>query len=151
MARPDYDVGALTRDLLDNNWNTNNTDRPDIIRLTTEDNSGNHTKGIPNPATSDYIRVHQEGEATVEYQAQRLSRDISMAAFLNWNTPDSRTRFYDMFDEIDRILQNAKRRRDNTPGGWDTVDVSYTINGGERTKYWQGSATVTYHKYAMTE
>lgn len=154
MSRPDYDVGSLTRDLIDNNWDTNNTAKPDYIRLTSENNSGRGQKGILNPATSDYIRIHQEGEGNVEYQATRQSRDVTMAAFLNWNTPDSRSRFYDMHKEIDRILFASKRRIDSNPGtpdDWDTLGVSYTFSGGEQSKYWQGSATLTFNRHAMVD
>lgn len=130
MADPDRDVARLTRDLIDAEWLPGLV-KPDTIRLRTEDEMGEATKGV-SASVGEYILVSETQERSDEWTAGRNCLNFDDACFLEFATNDSRDRREEVFRELMRIARRNRDRREaashgDNLGEWDSLDVTTTI------------------------
>lgn len=142
MTDPTRDVAKMTRDLIQDEWDSANTKEPAHIELVTEDNSGTTRKRIRRH--NEYVLVAEESERGMEYSDLFWeTRDFNAACYVEFSTAESRDRREEMFREIERI---AVEHRSNpaTPGDWDRLEVSATMVDDENFGWWMGEFTFAY-------
>lgn len=142
----EWDVAKITRDLIDEQWNEGNQNvrRPDKIELVTEDNQGNARKRVRR--TNEYIHVAEESERSLEYSDLFYeARNLSASCYVEFSTNESRSRREEIFAEIERIGVEHRKRPD-TPGGWDNVNMNAQVIDDENFGWWMANITFSYEK-----
>lgn len=115
MTQPDLSVDDAVVTLLDNNWDTNNTAKPDVI-----DTRQAYGKGT-DLANFDYVLISRTTPLSIDYSDLFMSnQDIDAAVFVEAKTGESDARRDAMFAEIRRIFE-VNRKRPDTPNDFDRV------------------------------
>jgi len=149
----DWDVAELTRTLIDDNWGTltDSADppKPAHIELYSEDENGNPRKGVD--YTEEYILVSETSNREETYiDGPREAVDLSGVAFVEVATPQSRDRREELWSELLVLAEHARKRREGTPGGWDTVDVSGATINDQVFNWWAFELSWDYEAEART-
>lgn len=133
MTLPDTDVASLVLDLIDSEWNTTAVDKPDVIRLKTEDESGNPVRNA-DPQVSEYFHFSETNTREESYRGlSRRSIDFDYAVFAEFATAGGRQRREEVYNETTRIVRENNRRfraeqvLGNDLGTWDTLDYDATV------------------------
>jgi hypothetical protein len=153
MTRPDLDVANVLRNLFDSEWTWTIT-KPGVIRLQTEDESGDPTKGV-NAAVDEYILIAETGTRDPEWGGPRSVLDDTNQASFEFATVESRARREAVHNEIFEIAKATRDRREADLngldiGGWDTLDFSMTAPDEEIFNYWTIEGTVRFDATART-
>lgn len=149
----DWDVAELTRTLIDDNWGSlaesAGPSKPAHIELLSEDEDGNPRKGVD--YTEEYILVSETSQRGQEYiDGPRDVVDLNAVAFVEVSTPQSRSRREELWSEMLVLAEYARKRREGTPGGWDTVDLSASTIDDEVFNWWTFEAQWSYSAEART-
>lgn len=147
VASVDWDVAKLSKNLIDNNWDTNNASKPQYIELRTEDDDGNTRKRVRRH--NEYILCAEEQERTMEYSDIFWNtRTLTASCFLELTTAKSRQRREDMLAEVERIAVAARTRNESigTPGGWDNIQMEVMVTDDENFGWWVAEVTFTFTK-----
>lgn len=132
----DWDVATITKEIIDSSWDADaDLDAGDQPRteLLTEDNDGKARQRVRRNA-NEYILVHEPGEREMEYSDLFMSaEDKSALVSIEASTADSRDRRDVLFRELKRIA-NEHRKRPDTPGNWDTLQIQ-TANTFDDTNF----------------
>ena len=149
----DWDVAALTRDLIDTNWGTlpdsANPPEPAHIELLSENNDGRPRKGVD--YTEEYILVSETSTRSQEYIDGPMDVvDLSASAFVEVSTPESRQRREELWQELLTISEYARKRSEGTPGDWDTVIVDGATIDDEIFNWWTYEMEWSYSAEART-
>lgn len=149
----DWDVAELTRALIDNNWGTlaesAGPTKPGKIELLSEDADGEPRKGVD--YTNEYILVSETSSRGQEYiDGPRDVVDLNAVAFVEVSTPKSRSRREELWSEMLVLAEYARKQRQGTPGGWDTVDVSSATIDDEVFNWWTFEMQWSYSAEART-
>jgi len=138
MAEVDWDVATLTRDLIDNNWDSpgNGIDKPAKVELLTEDDTGKARQKVRRNS-SEYVLVYEPGERDISSaDIFHASEDLSAMCAIEASTQNGRARREEIFSELKRII-NAHRKRSldtPTPGNWDKLNIQ-TANPFDDTNF----------------
>lgn len=148
-----WDVAELTRTLIDDNWGSlpesDSPDKPAHIELWSEDQEGRPRKGVD--YTEEYILVSETSNREETYiDGPREAVDLSAVAFVEVATPESRTRREELWAELLVLAKHARKRREGTPGGWDTVDVSGATINDQVFNWWAFELSWDYRAEART-
>lgn len=149
----DWDVAALTRDLIDNQWgalpDSQNPTKPANIELLSEDADGNPRKGVD--YTEEYILVSETSTRGQTYiDGPRDVVDLDASAFVEVSTPQGRSRREELWSELLVISTYARKRSAGTPGGWDTVVVDGATIDDEIFNWWTYELEWSYRAEART-
>lgn len=147
VSSVDWDVAKLSRDLIDDNWDASNADKPQYIELRTEDSDGSTRKRIRR--NNEYILVAEESDREMEYSDIFWnSRNLSASCFIELSTAHSRERREEMLAEVERIAVNARTPNESigTPGDWDHLQIQATVIDDENFGWWVAEVTFTYAK-----
>lgn len=142
-----WDMAPKTRDLIEDNWDSANTDEPQYIELVKEDDKGDARKRVRRH--NEYILFAEQGERTSEYaDIFWNTRNLSTEVYAEVSTAKSRTRLNNLFGEIDRIAMDARTRNSTigTPGGWDNLRISASFFDDEQFGWHVAEITFTYTK-----
>lgn len=140
----EWDVAALTRDLIDDEWDSTNTEKPQFIELVTENDDGATRKRVRRH--NEYILFAEQGERTYEYPDLGWnSRSLEAECYAELSTATSRQRRSELLTEVERIAV-AHRKRDDTPGGWDVMQIGFTLVDDENFGWWSAQVTFSYAK-----
>lgn len=147
------DVAGVLRDLIDDEWTWGVT-KPDTIRLQTEDEDGNPTKGV-SASAQEYILIAETGDRAPEWNGPRTVRDDANQASFEFATVESRARREEVYRELNDIAEAARDRREANAnglniGGWDTLDFSMTAPDEEIFNYWVIEGTVRFDATARS-
>lgn len=139
MADPDMDVARLVRDLIDAEW-LPGLEKPETIRLRTEDETGTPSKGV-SASTGEYILVSETQERNEEWTAGRNVLNFDNACFVEFATTGGRARREEVHHELKRIARRNRDRREAAShggdlGDWDTLDVTTTVPDDETFGFW---------------
>lgn len=149
----EWDVAALTRDFIDDNWgstpSSTGAEKPTHVELLTEDEDGNPRKGVD--YTQEYILVAETGSREQPYiDGPRDVVDPSASCNLEASTPDGRARREEIWNELLALAEYARKRREGTPGGWDTVDMNAATVDDEVFNWWTLEIEWQYRAEART-
>lgn len=150
MASPasvTWDVADITKDLIDNNWDTNNADKPQYIELRTEDSDGDTRKTVRRH--NEYILFAEEGERGTEYSDIFWNtRDLTAGCYAELSTAESRARRNELFGEVERITVDSRTRNSTigTPGGWDVLQMNANFIDDENYGWWVAEIHFMYTK-----
>lgn len=138
MVDVDWDVASLTRDFLDDNWDSENNGiaEPDKIELLTEDDSGKARRRVRRNS-NEYILTYEPGEREMAYaDIFHASEDLSAMCAIEASTSDGRARRDEMFSEIKRLVNERRKRAGPvaTPGNWDRLNIQ-TANPFDDTNF----------------
>ena len=152
-GRPTMDVAEVLRALLSEEWAWT-VEEPDTIRLTTEDEQGNPTKGV-SASTSEYILIAETGSRDPEWNGPRNTLDYGNQASFEFATADSRARREEVYGELRDVAEAVRDRREASAnrldvGGWDTLDFSMTAPDEEIFNYWKIEGTVRFSAKSRT-
>lgn len=144
MADPELDVALVVRDLIDAEW-LGTVTKPETIRLRTEDETGEATKGV-SASVGEYILVSETQERSEEWACGRNVLNFDAACFVEFATNESRARREEVYRELRRIARRNRDRREAashgaTLGEWDTLDVSTTVTDDETFGFWAFNQT----------
>lgn len=127
MADVNWDVATLTRDLIDDNWDSpgNGIDKPAKVELLTEDDTGKARQRVRRNS-SEYVLVYEPGERDISSaDIFHESEDKSAMCAIEASTQEGRERREEIFTEVKRIV-NAHRKRSlptPPPGNWDKLNI----------------------------
>jgi len=147
------DVAEVLRALLDEEWTWTAT-KPETIRLQTEDEDGNPTKGV-SASTSEYVLIAETGTREPEWNGPRNTLDYANQASFEFATADSRDRREEVYGELRDIANAVRDRREASANaldvaGWDTLDFSMTAPDEEIFNYWTIEGTVRFDAKSRT-
>jgi len=150
MASPasvDWDVAKLTRDLIDDNWDSANGDKPEYIELRTEDSEGNTRKKVRRH--NEYILFAEQQERGMEYSDIFWNtRNLNTACYVEISTAKSRARREEILAEVERIAVSSRTPNESigTPGGWDRLQIEATVIDDENFGWWVAEVTFSFTK-----
>jgi len=147
VSSVDWDVARLTEELIDENWDSGNADKPQYLELRTEDSEGNTRKRVRRH--NEYILVAEESERSMEYSDIFWNtRDLSASCYAEISTADSRERREELLAEVERIAVNARTPGESigTPGGWDRLRINVQVFDDENFGWWVAELTFNYEK-----
>lgn len=149
----DWDVAGLTRDLIDAEWgnqpDSTNPTKPENIELLSEDADGNPRKGVD--YTEEYILVSETSSRGRTYIDGPMDVvDLDAVAFVEVSTPQGRSRREELWSELLVLAEYARKRREGTPGGWDTVVVDGATIDDEIFNWWTYEMEWSYRAEART-
>jgi len=131
----DWDVGTLTRDFIDTNWDslTDSTGaaKPGNIDLRQD------RKGVD--YTNEYVLVSETSTRTEEWvDGPRDVKSGTASAFVEVATPQSRARLDELWSELVVLAEGARKRSatPGTPGDWDTVDTDAVTIPDDAFNWW---------------
>lgn len=139
-----WDVANMTRDLIDSEWREDVVNKPEKVELYTEDEEGDTRKKVRRD--NEYVHVAEVQNREIEYtDLFQNTENLSAACFVEFSTPVSRQRRELMFHEIKNIATEHRKRPD-TPGNWDTLEVNAEIYDDENFGWWMGRFTFSYSR-----
>ena len=141
------DVTRLTKNLIDEHWDSANADKPQYIELRTEDDDGRTRKKVRRH--NEYILFAEESPRTMEYSDIFWNtRDLTASCYAEISTAESRQRREEIFQEVERIALEARTPHESigTPGGWDNLQIEATFTDDENFGWWVAEVTFNYTK-----
>lgn len=139
MADPNMDVALLVRDMIDAEWLPGLT-KPETIRLRTEDESGQASKGV-SASVGEYLLVSEVQERSEEWTAGRNCLNFDGSCFIEFATTNGRSRREEVDRELRRIARRNRDRREAASHGgdlgqWDTLSISTTVPDEDTFGFW---------------
>lgn len=146
-ASVNWDVAKVTKDLIEDEWDYANTDKPQYIELRTEDSEGNTRKKVRRH--NEYILFAEQGERGMEYSDIFWeTRNLNTSCYAEISTSKSRERREELIAEVERIAVNARTPNEDigTPGGWDRLNLEVMVTDDENFGWWVAEVTFSYTK-----
>lgn len=147
MSDLTWDVAKMTKELIDDNWDTANARKPQYIELRTENSTGDTRKRVRRQ--NEYILFAEQQERGLEYSDIGWNtRTNTASCFAEISTADSRERREELIAEVRRIAEEARTRNSEigTPGGWDNVQIDMTVVDDDNFGWWVAEVTFNYVK-----
>jgi len=134
-----WDVAALTRDFVDQEWGqapaSTAAAKPAHVELLSEDEDGQPRKGVD--YTEEYVLVAETGSRERPYSdGPREVVDPSASCQMEVSTPEGRSRREELWSELVALAEYARKRSEGTPGGWDTVTMNAATVDDEVFGWW---------------
>lgn len=147
ISSVEWDVANLSKDLIEENWESSNASKPQYIELRTEDDDGNTRKRVRRH--NEYILFAEQQERGMEYSDIFWNtRNLNAACFAEISTAKSRARREEILAEVERIVVASRTRNSDigTPGGWDNLQMEVSVIDDENFGWWVAEVTLTYGK-----
>lgn len=147
VSSVEWDVASLTKDLIEDNWDSSNAEKPQYVELRTEDEEGNARKKIRRH--NEYMLFAEQQERGMEYSDLFWdTRTLNATCFAEVSTAHSRQRREELIAEIERIAVASRTRNESigTPGNWDNLRMEVTVIDDENFGWWLAEITFNYEK-----